>query len=238
MADRRAEGERIRVVRTRHGARLIQDDAVLSELRSEPGPAHGVFDVLAACVAASPGPRCLVLGFAAGGLVGPLRAMGWAHPIDAVDWSSTGAEVFRRFAGGWAGEIRLARAEAGDWLRRTPGRWDLILDDLSVPSAEGVVKPDLSLGELPGLVRRRLRRGGLAVTNLLGRRGLAWRELIRRVTPTGRHAALVTLRDYQNRIVVAGDGLPAAAELSRDLRRRLGGIGSRQAGRVRVRSIK
>src|SRR3989442_1025681 len=96
-------GPRIRVVRDRGGLRLLEGDAVLSRVMARPGPTHMPFDVLAACVAAlSPGRRALLLGFAGGGTVAALRAMGWRHPIDALDLSLEGHAHFREHSGPWS----------------------------------------------------------------------------------------------------------------------------------------
>ncbi len=226
---------KIEIVRTRRGARLVQDDAVLSEILARPGPSHGVFDVLAAAIAAfASGPRCLILGFAGGGVIAPLRAMGYLHPIDAVDRSPSGQEVFLELSSEWAGEVRLHRAEAAAWLRRHRRRWDVILEDLSVPSPDGVVKPAISHDPLPGLIRRRLAPGGVAITNLLPRPGFSWAQLAGPVARAHAHALLVILRDYENRILLAGQGLLSAWHASRRLRGALRLAGSRIVGSVQV----
>ena len=75
---------RMRIVRLRRRARILDGPDVLSEILDHPGPTDTMFDVLAACVAAfAPGPRVAILGFAGGGIVAPLRAMGFAAPTVA-----------------------------------------------------------------------------------------------------------------------------------------------------------
>ena len=60
----------MKIVRTRRGARIVDDDVVLSEILAKPGPTHSLFDLLAAAVATlAPGPRFAMLGFAGGGIV-------------------------------------------------------------------------------------------------------------------------------------------------------------------------
>ncbi|MEC9081308.1 MAG: hypothetical protein VYE44_05980, partial [Verrucomicrobiota bacterium] len=62
---------------TGRGARLVQNGSVLSEVLAQPGPTNSVFDALAALVRLfSPGARVGLLGFAGGGIIAPLRAMG------------------------------------------------------------------------------------------------------------------------------------------------------------------
>ncbi len=229
----------LRIVRTRRGARLVQDDAVLSVVLDRPGPTHRVFDVLAAAVVAlAPGPRSGLLGFAAGGIVAPLRALGWKWPIEAVDRSLEGAKLYRELAGGWGGEVRLAPGDALAWLRRRRGRFDALVEDLSIASSEGVVKPPASFGPLPGLLSRRLAPNGVAIVNLLPLAGRPWRELIEPVAAPHRRAAVVLLDDYQNRLVLAGDRLPPASRVARLLGAELRRLGSRMAGRLAVRTLR
>ncbi len=228
----------MKVVKTARGARIVDHDVVLSEILAEPGPTHSLFDVLAACVAAlAPGPRCAVLGFAGGGMIAPLRAMGFSSPLLAVDLSRDGEQVFRRLSRGWAGTVRLAEADAVAWLRRQRQPFDLIVEDLSVPSPAGTVKPYASFDELPSLIRRRLRPRGVAVTNLLPLPGTSWASLLARLALPHRRAVVLTLDEYENRFLLAGRALPTAAEASLRIRRALRGIGSYQEKLIRLRTL-
>lgn len=218
----------IRIVRGTHGARLVQGDTTLSHVRDRPGPTHGLFDVLAACVKAlSPGPRFLMLGFAAGGVVAPLRAMGWTTPIEAVELSPVGERLFRELCDDWAGDVTVHRGDAVAWLQRSRRRFDLVLEDLSVAGSAGARKPEVSLQVLPALMRERLRQDGVVVMNLLPVPGVPWTRLLPDLAAPHRGARVVHLRDYDNRLLIAGDDLPSAAAISRSLRDTLQGIGSR-----------
>jgi hypothetical protein len=217
----------------------VEHGLVLSEVRRDPGPTDSLFDVIAAAVAAlapGPRPRVLVLGFAAGGFVAPLRAMGFLHPLEAVDLSRAGERIFRDVARGGMGDVRVHEADAVAWLARTRRRFDLVVEDLSVASGRTVVKPPASLAVLPDLVRRRLRPGGVAVTNVLPAPGLAWDDLLGRIAAPWRSAQVASLEDYENRFLLAGS-LPGPAATSRALRRALAAIGSDQAGKVVVRRL-
>jgi len=228
----------MKVVKTARGARIVDDDVVLSEILAAPGPTHSLFDVLAACVAAlAPGPRCAVLGFAGGGMIAPLRAMGFPGPLSAVDLSRDGEKVFRRLSQDWAGTVRLAQADAETWLRRQRRPFDLIVEDLSVPSPAGTVKPYVSFDTLPALIRARLRPHGVVVTNLLPLPGTSWAALLARVALPHRRAVVLTLDEYENRFVLAGRALPTAAEVSQRVRRALRGIGSYQEKLIRLRTL-
>jgi spermidine synthase len=228
----------VKVVRTRRGARLVQDDVVLSEMLAQPGPTHAFFDVLAAAVAAlAPGPRFAMLGFAGGGVMAPLRAMGFEHRVEAVDLSRAGLDLFRELAGTWAGAVRFTQADAAVWLRRRRARYHVIMDDLSTPSSAGVVKPRVSFDTLPALVRDRLRPSGIAIANLLSLPGTPWTSLLARVAWPYRRSVVITLDEYENRIVVSGSALGTAADVSRRVRAALRGIGSQQAPKIAVRTL-
>lgn len=210
---------------------------ILSELLARPGPTHCLFDVLAACVAAlAPGPRVGLLGFAGGGIVAPLRAMGFPHAIEAVDLDPTGETLFRELSRDWAGPVRVARMDALEWLARDGVAFDVIVEDLSVPSPAGTVKPASSFAALPPLVRSRLKPEGVAVTNLLPEPGASWDALIGPVARPHARAAVIDLEEHENRLVVAG-AIPEAADLSRRVRAALDAIGSVQARKIRVRAL-
>jgi SAM-dependent methyltransferase len=227
-----------RIVRTPRGARLIQDDAILSEILARPGATDEWFDVLAACVAVlSPEGSFLMLGFAGGGVVAPLRALGFPGPLVALDTSADGEAIFRELSNSWAGEVAVHRADAAAWLETAEHGFDLILEDLSVPSSAGVVKPPVCLDELPSLIARRLRPGGTAIFNLLRPPAMSWKECTGKVTEPFGEARVVLDGEYQNRIVLASDALPASGILAGDLRRSLRSIGSERANGVQVRSI-
>ena len=224
--------------RTPRGVRLADAGAVISEVLRRPGPTHSVFDVLAAAVAAlGRGPRVVLLGFAAGGMLGPLRALGHAGPLVGVDLSREGWSVFRRLCGRWAGRVRLERAEAGSWLRGRRGRFDVIVDDLSVSGPDGVTKPAVSLAELPELAPRRLARGGVVVVNLLPVPGMRFAELESAVGRGHREVRVVHLAEFENRILIGGGrGLLPAHDMSRALGAALRSIGSSMERGLAVRT--
>lgn len=227
----------MRIERTGRGARLLQDDVILSEVLAAAGPTHSLFDVLAACVAVGGGERFLMLGFAGGGVIAPLRAMGYKHPVDAVDVSLQGEQLFRELSDDWAGDVHLAHDDAVRWLQRTDALWDVIVEDLSTSNPVGVIKPYASFDELPELVRGRLRPGGIAVVNLLPLPGTPWPSMLARVAHPHARSVEIMLEEYENRIVVAGDALPTARVLSRQLRSVLTSIGSNQARKLSIRTL-
>ncbi len=161
---RRIGGAEAEVQRTRRGARLVQNGSVLSEVLAEPGATDSVFDVLAAAVRLfSPGDRVGILGFAGGGMIAPLRAMGGGHKLSGVDLDRAGYDLFCDLSAEWKGEVRFAQADAVEWLRSQRGKFDLLLEDLSVGRDGDVFKPDVSIDTLPRLIQSKLKPGGVAV---------------------------------------------------------------------------
>lgn len=228
----------MRVVRTRTGARIERDDLILSEIRKDPGPTDTLFDVLAACIAALvPGHRVALLGFAGGGLVAPLRAMGFGHPFVAVDLSLEFEPLFRELSEPWCGHVDVVEAEASAWLRKQRRRYDLILEDLSYEAPGGITKPPVSLDVLPPLMAKRVRKGGLVVTNVLPVPGMPFTELLPQLAAPHKQAQVITLDAWENRVLLCGPSLGTARETSDALRRTLRAIGSQEAYGLTMRTL-
>ncbi len=229
----------MRFVKTRRGARIEQDGLILSEVLSRPGATHTLFDVLAACVSAlAPGSRAAILGFAAGGVIAPMRALGYGHPIDAVDLDLEGETLFRDLSRPWCGSVHVERGEASAWLRARRTKYDVILEDLSAPTPRGVTKPGVSLDVLPELMKRRLRPRGLAIVNVLPVPGWPWTALLPHLAAPFASAQVVLLEEWENRVLLLGDALDPARENSKRVRHALAMIGSREATGLSVRTLK
>lgn len=229
----------MRVHRTRHGLRLSQHGIVISELRTTAGPTHSVFDVLAAAIAVlRPCGHIGMLGFAGGGMMAPLDALNVITPLHAVDLDRAAFELFRRHGPQWRRRVRWHHDDAVGWLRKQPAHYDLLLDDLSIPRAGDVIKPDVSWTVLPRLIRQRLRADGIAVFNLLPPLEASFGQAAARVASEFKTARLIHLDEFENRILLAGRALPDARGLGVRLRQALRLMGSRQTERIRVRSFK
>jgi len=226
------------ITTTRHGVRLSQHGVVVSEVRALPGPTHSVFDVLAALISelAPPG-RIGVLGFAAGGMMAPLAALDWTRPFDAVDLDGDSFKIFRQVCPQWVERVRWHQSDAAVWLGRQRANFSLLLDDLSVPEGGDVFKPAVSYAALPPLIQRRLQPGGIALFNLLLSPGDTWTRSLAVIARGYQAVRLIHLDDFQNRLVVAGEALPSAQVLGRQLRQALRQIRSRQAERLQIESI-
>ena len=226
------------ITHTKHGLRLSQHGVVISELRTAPGPTDSVFDVLAALIALlSPVGHVGVLGFAGGGMMAPLRGLGVEAVIDSVDLDIAGYDLFRQHCPEWANGVNWQQTDAVEWLRGKAKKFDLLMDDLSVPCDGDVFKPDISWTVLPKLIRQRLRPGGFAVFNLMLSPGDAWNSALPKVSQHFAAARLVHLDEFENRILIAGDELPTARVLGISLRHKLHRLRSRQATRIQVRGV-
>ena len=230
----------MRVTRTTRGASVRHGRHLVSWLPANPGPTHSVFDVIAAAVAESTATRrpLAMLGFAAGGTVAPLRALGLSQAVRAVDLDTGPVEAFRSVAAGWAGEVAVTEADALVWLRRQRSAFGAIVEDLSMAIPGDVTKPPVSYGPLPDLIASRLAPGGVAVFNLLPVADLSWAKLMGCVCRPFAEAREIRLRDYDNRIVIASRSeLPSAALLRKRLESRLDELESRLAGTLAVRRV-
>lgn len=227
----------LKILRLRRRARIVEGDDVLSEILDHPGPTDTLFDVLAACIAGlAPGPRVAILGFAGGGLVAPLRGMGFTASLTAVDRSLEAHALFRELSGSWAGRVEVIEADAARWLERSKRTYDLILEDLSVPSSPESVKPVISLDTLPELMQQHLRPGGIAVTNVLPVPGTAWTPLLEHLAEPFAGAQIVLPHQYVNRILLCGR-LPEPRETGRRIRHALARIGSTQTRLLSIRRL-
>lgn len=226
----------MRIIRTEQGGRLMHGKHVVSEVLSTPGPTHSIFDVLAAAVAAfAKGPKAAMLGFAAGGMVAPLRALDWTHPIRAVDLSLDAMTLFDACRGEWTGDVSVDEGDAAEWLRSGPRQWDVVVEDLSMQVPDDVTKPPVSLEVLPELIASRLGANGIAVVNALPVEGLSQVALLTTISRFYPQVRVVHLESFANRILIGGADLPDAREMGARIRSDLKRLGSELAGEIRVR---
>ena len=225
------------ITRTEHGLRMSQHGVVITELRTSPGPTHSVADVLAACISVlRPGGRIGVLGFAGGGMQAPLCALGVAAKIDTVDLDRAGYRLFRKHCPAWIPRVNWQQADAVEWLCSQAEKFDLLVEDLSVPGEEDVFKPDITWEVLPELIHSRLVPDGIAVFNLMPPPSGIWIRELEWMAGLWKMARIVNFDDFTNRILIAGKDLPPARDFGALLRAALRRIGSQQAERIQVRT--
>ncbi len=231
----------MKVIRTRRGVRVVDGDIILSELPNKPRASGTLLDVLAAAsVCLHSVEDMALLGFAAGGLIAPLRALGHEGKVEAVDLSTDWQDLYHEVAKDWGGEVVIDQDEASLWLSERNKPYDVIIEDLSeeIPEPDMVKKPWVSVNVLPQLMNAMLKPEGLAVINLLPWPNISWKVLIEEISFPFEEAIVITFDDYENRILIGGDQVPPARRASRLLREALRGIRSRQADRIQVKTLK
>ncbi|HJO09152.1 MAG TPA: hypothetical protein QGH16_04830 [Verrucomicrobiota bacterium] len=233
-------GARPEVQHTHRGARLVQNGSVLSEVLAQPGPTDSVFDVLAASIRVfSQGHHVGLLGFAGGGLIAPLRAMGGEQRLCGVDLDCTGHELFCNLSEDWKGEVQFSQSDAVEWLRLQQGRFDLLLEDLSIGRDGDVFKPEVSIGTLPRLIQSKLKPGGVAVFNLLPPDDRTWGEMMAKVCEPFGFGVQISFESYYNRVLaLTNETMPTTREVSRLFRGELAGISSEMEVDINVRSLR
>jgi hypothetical protein len=225
-------------VRTRAGARLEHAGHVVSQMRATPGPTHSLFDLMAACVSTlAPGPHLALLGFGGGSIVAPLRALGWDHPIDAVDLSIEATLAYSRVAGAHLGDVCVTLRDAAAWLRSQRKRFDAIVEDLSLNVPGDLVMPPVCFDPLPKLIAARLTTRGVALVNVFSPGPLGWNAWLRRLVPAGLRAVILEPDDFDHRLLLLSRHLPDAHTLSTRIRATLHAIRSRQASRFALRTL-
>lgn len=230
----------MRIVHGRRAVRILHGRHVVSALPHAPGPTGTIFDILAAAVVSlAPHDRPMaLLGFAAGGVVAPLRGGGFRGDIHAADLDPRGYTAFRKVAGHWAGRVTLDKADAADWLRQNTRRYGAIVEDLSVQVPNDVTKPEVSVDALPRLIAKRLLPGGVAVINLLPMSGRSLRSLVELVAAPYPSVLLIHPDGFDNLIVVGAEKLPGAREFGTRIKEQLSSIHSPMAHGIGVRTLR
>jgi hypothetical protein len=111
------------------------------------------------------------------------------------------------------------------------------MDDLSISRDGDVIKPSVTWDLLPGLMRRRLRPGGVAVFNLMLPPDGIWKRDLTRIAGAFGAARIIDLDEFENRILIAGADLPSARALGKSFREALRQLRSRQAGRIHLHYV-
>ena len=120
-------------------------------------------------------------------------------------------------------------------MRRQRSLFDVIVEDLSVPLDGDVVKPKASWVDLPPLMRRRVKKSGVVISNLLPTPGISWEELIAacRVGP----GLVVEFESYYNRVLIQGRSVGRARTCGGRLRRLMRLLGSDLTDGIRLRTL-
>ncbi|CAJ1446707.1 unnamed protein product [Effrenium voratum] len=203
---RAAEEERVRVQQGQVGLELIVDETLASVyLRNSSGEDAGgpsVWDALAVPVLALPmtRPRVLILGLGGGTVARLLRRLKPEAILVGVEMDGEVIAAAKEFFDLEALQVEVVHQDGLAFLREEKRHFDLIIDDIFVGYARNLRKPRWLPWPGLRLARRRLRPGGLLVSNALEDAKYIQQGL------QGWKRALLQLEvpDYANRILVAG----------------------------------
>ena len=206
------------VRRVRGGLELRVDGTLASLHRPGRALTGAVWWTLAAPALLLPRPRrrrlhVLLLGLGGGSVARALRALAPEAHIVGVERDAEVLRLARRHFGLDRLRVELVEGDALLYLRRERRGFDLVVEDLFEGTPRAVRKPAWLLDEGYRLIRRRLRPGGLAVSNTIHE----MKAMVRAMRPFGERVVSLDVRGHWNRIVVCGSKLPDAREIRRRL---------------------
>lgn len=160
--------------------------------------------------------RILLLGLGAGSVAGVLRVLDPTAELVGVELDRDVLRLARRHFGLDALGVEVVVDDVFRYLRGERRRFDLIVEDVFVGSLRSVHKPTGLLGVAYPLMARRLRPGGLVVSNTIHESP----AVVRAMRPFGHRVVSFDVRRHWNRVVVGGRDLPTA----RAIRSRFSGV--------------
>jgi len=199
----------------RHGRELVVDGTFASFYRPGEVTTGSVWDAIAAPLLALPPARrrrVLLLGLGGGSVARLVRALAPSCSIVGVELDAEVIRAARRAFDLDSLGIELVHADARSFLERDRSRYDAVLEDIFVGRGDDVHKPDWIPRPGTALAARRLRPGGLLVSNTLDE----WREVARELRRLLPRLVAIDVLGFDNRILVGG---PAGASSQLDARR-------------------
>ncbi|MDJ0867984.1 MAG: fused MFS/spermidine synthase [Myxococcota bacterium] len=177
---RAGRGGRV-VVREARGARTLEIDGTFASWwRPGTVTTRSVWDALAAPLLALPPARrraVAILGLGGGSAARLVRALAPRARIVGIELDADVLRAARRWFALDALDVEVHQEDALAWLRRTRTRFDLVIDDVFLGSAESVHKPAWMLEVGLPLAARRLAAGGVLVSNALDEAAAVGRAL-------------------------------------------------------------
>jgi spermidine synthase len=214
---------RVVVQRVPGGTRLLVDGTFASFRKTGSVATRSVWDALAApLLALAPERRrsVLVLGLGGGSAARLVRALAPRARIVGVELDPDVIAAARRHFGLGELGVEIVRGDARAFLERGGdglGKFDAVIDDVFVGEGRGVRKPAWLPEPGLALAARRVRAGGVLVTNTLDDAPHSRRVLRALLGPV----TALSVSGYDNRILAAGArGLCARslrAAIARDL---------------------
>ncbi len=208
---------RVEIRRVRDGVQLRVDGTLASFQRPGHALTGAVWWALAGPILLVPRRRrrVLLLGVGGGSVARALRALDGDAEIVGVEYDPEVLRLARRHFGLDALRLELVVDDALDYLTRERRSFDLIVEDLFIGPSRSVRKPPWLIGEGYRLIRKRLRNGGIVVSNTIHETP----AVVDALRPLGAPIVSFDVHGHWNRIVVSGRELPqtrAIAQLFRD----------------------
>ena len=197
---------------SRWGRELIIDGTLASFFREGRVATGSVWDALAApLLALAPERRrqILLLGLGGGSTARILRALAPEARIVGVEFDAEVVRVARRFFDLDALEIEVVIDDAREVLNRERRSFDVVIDDVFVGYGDDVHKPDWLPSPGHELAARRVRPGGLLVSNALDEAQFVWASMCRLYSSVVR----IDIDDYDNRVFAGSRSRLAARQL-------------------------
>lgn len=160
-------------------------------------------------------PRVLMLGLGAGSVAGVLRVLSPDARLVGVERDRDVLRLAHRHFGLGRLGVEVVEDDVFRYLREERRGFDLVVEDVFVGSLRKVHKPTGLLTVAYPLVARRLRPGGLVVSNTI-HEGPA---VMRAMRGFGGGVVSMDVKRHWNRVVVGGRDLPPAREVRRRLAR-------------------
>jgi spermidine synthase len=198
-----SKSSRVRVESSRRGRSLRIDGTFASFYDPERVTTGSVWDALVAPLLWLPPPKrrsVLILGLGGGSAARLVRNVAPQARIVGVERSAEVIRAARRWFDLDALGVEVVREDAQRFLARSRRQFDIVIEDVFVGSARDLHKPDWLLDG--GLVSasRRLRRGGMLVTNTIDETAAVAGVL----RPLAQALLRIDVDGFDNRILAAG----------------------------------
>ena len=207
---------RVEIRRVRDGVQLRVDGTLASFQRPGHALTGPVWWALAGPILFVPRRRrrVLLLGVGGGSVARALRALDLRAEIVGVEFDPEVLRLARRHFGLDALRLELVVDDALDVLSRERRGFDLIVEDLFIGPSRSVRKPPWLVGEGYRLIRKRLRAGGIVVSNTIHETP----AVVDALRPLGAPIVSFDVHGHWNRIIACGRSLPPPREIARVFR--------------------
>jgi spermidine synthase len=195
---------RVRVQESRHGRELIVDETFASLYRPGEASTGSVWDAIGAPLLLRAAPRrarLLMLGMGGGSVCRQLRRLAPEAEIVAVEFDPEVVAVARAEFDLDELGLEVVVDDALAVLRREQRSFDAIFEDVFIGRGDDVHKPDWIPDPGHALARRRLKAGGVLVSNTLDEAP----RVTRAMRAAFAHVVQVGIEGFDNRVLVASD---------------------------------